>query len=66
VRPGRWILVEGPGLEMPEMQGIGHKGYGNVATQRDGVGRAFASVRVEETIERREIQLCSYRDIWSD
>ncbi len=64
LQPGTWILLEHPGLDTPEMQAIGHKGYWNVAAHRDGVTRAFTSEKVKQTIEKRRIQLCSYRDIW--
>lgn len=64
--PGTWILVEHPGLDTPEMQAIGHEGYWNVAAHRDGVTRAFTSEKVKDVIEKRDIQLCSYRDIGSD
>jgi len=30
------------------------------------IRRAFTSARVKEMIEKKGIQLCSYRDIWSD
>ncbi len=64
--PGTWILVEHPGLDTPEMQAIGHEGYWNVASHREGVTRAFCNKKVKDVIEKRGIQLCSYRDIWSD
>jgi predicted glycoside hydrolase/deacetylase ChbG (UPF0249 family) len=66
LQPGTWILVEHPGLDTPEMQAMGHKGYWNVAAHRAGVTRAFTSETVKEVIKKRGIQLCSYRDIWSD
>jgi predicted glycoside hydrolase/deacetylase ChbG (UPF0249 family) len=64
LQPGVWILVEHPGLDTPEMQGMGHKGYWEVAAHRDGVTKAFTSPRVKEVIQRRGIQLVSYRDLW--
>ena len=62
--PGVWILVEHPGLDLPEMQAMGHKGYWNVAEHRDNVTKALTSDKVKEIIEKRGIQLVSYRDIW--
>jgi hypothetical protein len=65
VQPGVWIVVEHPGLDTPEMQAMGHKGYWEVASHRDGVTKAFTSPKVKEVIKRRNIQLVSYRDMWS-
>jgi predicted glycoside hydrolase/deacetylase ChbG (UPF0249 family) len=64
LKPGIWILVEHPGLDTPEMQALGHPGYWEVATHRDGVTRAFCSPRVKEVIRRRGIRLVSYHDLW--
>jgi predicted glycoside hydrolase/deacetylase ChbG (UPF0249 family) len=64
VGPGTWILVEHPGLDTPEMRAMGHKGYWEVASHRDGVTKAFCSPKVKEVIQRRGIQLVSYRDVW--
>jgi predicted glycoside hydrolase/deacetylase ChbG (UPF0249 family) len=62
--PGVWIIVEHPGLDTPEMRGLGHKGYWEVASHRDGVTKAFTSAKVREVIRRRGIQLVSYREMW--
>jgi predicted glycoside hydrolase/deacetylase ChbG (UPF0249 family) len=64
VGPGVWIVIEHPGLDTPEMQALGHKGYWEVAAHRDGVTKAFTSAKVKEVIKRRGIQLVSYRDMW--
>jgi chitin disaccharide deacetylase len=63
-QPGVWIVIEHPGLDTPEMQGMGHKGYWEVASHRDGVTKAFTSAKVKEVIQRRGIQLVSYHDMW--
>jgi chitin disaccharide deacetylase len=60
--PGTWLLVDHPGLDVPEMQAIGHLGYETVAADRAGVTRAFTSDKVKETIRRRGIRLISYAD----
>ncbi len=62
--PGTWIIIEHPGLDTPEMQAMGHKGYWEVASHRDGVTKAFTSPKVKEVIKRRGIQLVSYHDMW--
>jgi chitin disaccharide deacetylase len=65
LQPGRWLLVEHPGLDTPEMRGMSHKGYENVAAHRAAVTRAFTSANVKETIERRQVKLISYADLSS-
>ncbi len=63
LQPGLWVIVEHPGLDTPEMRTIGHKGYENVAADREGVTQAFTSEKVKEVIRRRGIQLVSYGDV---
>jgi hypothetical protein len=58
-------VIEHPGLDTPEMQAMGHKGYGEVAAHRDAVTKSFTSPKVKEVIKRRGILLVSYRDLWS-
>jgi len=64
LQPGTWIVIEHPGLDTPEMQAMGHKGYWEVASHRDGVTRSFTSPKVQEVVNRRGIQLVSYHDMW--
>ncbi len=64
LKPGVWIFVEHPGLDVEEMRAIGHKGYRDVAKDREGVTRAFTSPRVKEVIERRGIKLLCYADLY--
>ena len=64
VQPGVWIVIEHPGLDTPEMQAMGHQGYGEVAAHRAGVTKAFTSAKVKEVIRRRGIQLVRYQDRW--
>lgn len=66
LQPGVWILVEHPGLNTAEMRSMGHTGYWNVATHRDGVTRAFTSEKVKNIIRKRRIRLASYGDIWQN
>ena len=63
LKPGTWILVEHPGLDTPEMAAMGHKGYWNVAKDRDAVTKAFTSEAVKKVIGERGIKLISYRDL---
>jgi predicted glycoside hydrolase/deacetylase ChbG (UPF0249 family) len=61
--PGLWIFVEHPGLDVPEMQAMGHKGYEHVARDREGVTRVMSSDRVKQTIQSKGITLISYADL---
>jgi chitin disaccharide deacetylase len=63
LEPGRWLLIEHPAYDTPEMQAMGHRGYENVATDRAGVTHAFTSPVVKEVIARRGIRLISYADL---
>ena len=64
LKPGTYLFVEHPGLDTPEMRAIGHKGYRDVAIDREGVTQAFTSERVKAVIERRGIKLVSYGDLY--
>ena len=61
--PGTWLTVEHPGYDVQEMQAIGHKGYENVAIDREGVTQAFCSAKVKDAIQKRGVKLVSYADI---
>jgi predicted glycoside hydrolase/deacetylase ChbG (UPF0249 family) len=64
LKPGVWLFVDHPALDTPEMETIGHKGYRNVAADRDGVTKAFTSDKVKEVIKRRVIKLVGYKDLF--
>ncbi len=66
LKPGLWLFVDHPGMDTPEMRAIGHIGYRNVAADRDGVTRAFTSEKVKQVIEKRDIRLISYADLYKD
>ncbi len=66
LKPGLWLFIDHPGLDVPEMRAIGHIGYRNVATDRNGVTRAFTSEKVKEVVQRRGIKLISYADAYSN
>jgi len=63
LKPGTYLFVEHPGLDTPEMRAIGHKGYYDVAQQRDAVTEVFTSKEVKRAIEKLGIQLISYADL---
>jgi hypothetical protein len=66
LNPGRWLIVEHPAYDTPEIRAMGHRGYENVAEDREGVTRAFTSPTVFEVIRRRGIRLISYADLARD
>ena len=60
---GTYLFVEHPGLDTAEMRAIGHKGYYDVAKDRDAVTDVFTSPEVKRAIERLDIKLISYADL---
>ncbi|MBN1559128.1 polysaccharide deacetylase family protein [candidate division KSB1 bacterium] len=58
---GLTVIIEHPGLDTPEMRGHGHPGYEHVAAHRHGVTKAFTSEKVKQVIQKRNIQLISYK-----
>jgi hypothetical protein len=61
--PGLYVFVEHPGMDVGEMRGMGHKGYEDVAADREGVTRAFCGGKVKEVISRKGIKLMSYGQV---
>ncbi len=60
--PGKYLYVEHPAYEGGEMESVGHKGYENVAADREWVTRVLTSEKVKETIQKKNIKLVSYKD----
>ena len=63
LEPGLWLHIDHASTDTPEMQAIGHEGYEWVAADRSANLEAWTSPLVREVIERRRIQLTSYRDL---
>jgi hypothetical protein len=61
--PGKYLFVDHPGKNSEEMKPVGHKGYENVAIDREWVTRVFTSEKVKETIQKKGIKLISYVDV---
>jgi hypothetical protein len=61
--PGRWLLIEHPGADTPEMRAQGHPGYYNVASERAAVTVAFTSERVKSLVRERGVKLISYGEL---
>jgi len=63
LEPGTYIFVDHPGKDTPEMRAIFHKGYENVAEDRDWVTQVFTSSKILEMIKKKNIRLISYKDL---
>lgn len=63
LEPGSYLFVEHPAKDTDEIKTVGHKGYENVATDREWVTRVFTSEKVKETIKKKGIELISYADL---
>lgn len=65
LEPGLWLHIDHAGTDDPEIRAFGHPGYENVAADRSANVYAWTSPSVREVIDRRGIQLTSYREIVS-
>jgi predicted glycoside hydrolase/deacetylase ChbG (UPF0249 family) len=63
LEPGFYLFVDHPAIDSPEMQAIWHTGYEDVATDRDWVTKVFTSEKLRQVIEKKGINLISYRDL---
>lgn len=64
LKPGKtYLFVDHPALNTPEMQSVGHIGYTDVATDRQGVTDTWTDQDVKETIKKLGIKLISYKDL---
>jgi len=61
--PGTYLFVEHPALNTPEMKTVSHKGYEDVAADREAVRRVYTSPEVKAAIRRLGVELISYRDL---
>jgi len=65
LEPGLWLHIDHAGTDDPEIRAFGHPGYENVAADRSANVYAWTSPSVREVVDRRGIQLTSYREIIS-
>jgi chitin disaccharide deacetylase len=64
LKPGEtYLFVDHPGLDTPELRAIHHKGYDNVALDRQGVTDVWTNPKVKDVIKKKEIRLISYKDL---
>lgn len=63
LEPGTYLFVEHPALDTPEMETIGHIGYGGVGEDRQMVTEMFTSKKIVKEIGKLNIKLISYADL---
>jgi predicted glycoside hydrolase/deacetylase ChbG (UPF0249 family) len=63
IEPGTYLFVDHPAFNTPEIRALGHKGYTDVAQNRDGVTKAWTDPMIKAVIEKRGIKLISYADL---
>ena len=64
LKPGNnYLFVDHPAYNNDEMKTVGHKGYENVATDRQGVTDLYTNKTVKNTISEKGIELISYNDL---
>ncbi|MHC4752816.1 MAG: polysaccharide deacetylase family protein, partial [Planctomycetota bacterium] len=63
LKPGTYLFVEHPALDTAEMRAIGHRGYYDVAEDRNAVTEVFVNDQVKRAIKRLGIKLISYADL---
>ncbi len=61
--PGKWIFVDHPAYDTPEMRATYHRGYEQVVQDRHGVTAAWTDLQVRAMIAQRQIRLVSYGDV---
>ncbi|MEP7374139.1 MAG: polysaccharide deacetylase family protein [Chitinophagaceae bacterium] len=63
-QPGNtYLFVDHPGLNSPELRAIHHIGYGDVATDRQGVVDTWTNEKIKKLIQQKGIQLISHKDL---
>lgn len=63
LEPGNYLLVTHPDLDTPATRALSHKGYEDVATDRQGDTDFLTSKKVQEVIDELGIQVISYSDL---
>ena len=62
LKPGKYVFIDHPGFDTPEMRAIWHTGYENVAADRNAVTKVFTSNEVKKVISEKGIELVSYKE----
>ena len=58
-----YMFLDHPALDNDEMETVGHAGYTNVASDRQGVTDLFTSPKVKQALKEKQIELISYNDL---
>lgn len=66
LEPGLWLHIDHAATDDPEVRAFGHPGYENVAADRSANVHAWTSPTVREVVDRRGIELTSYREILTE
>lgn len=60
---GVYLFVEHPSYDSEEMRGVGHKGYYDVAKDRQGILDLLVSPKVRKALKKNGITLINYTDL---
>jgi chitin disaccharide deacetylase len=63
MKPGKYLFIDHPGMNTPEMKAIWHTGYYGVAADRDAVTQVYSSPEVKALVRALGIKLISYADL---
>jgi chitin disaccharide deacetylase len=64
LQPGKkYMFLDHPGIDGPELRAISHIGYEFVAEDRQGVTTLWTDPEIIKLIRQKNIQLISYRDL---
>lgn len=58
-----YLFVEHPGLDVSEMENVGHEGYRNVREDRSDVTKILLDPRIKEKIQNLGIQLVDFKSL---
>jgi hypothetical protein len=61
--PGTYLFVDHPAYDVPEVRGIRHTGYDDVAIDRQGVTDILTDPEIVQLIKALNIELISYADL---
>lgn len=64
LEPGKtYMFLDHPGFYNEELKAVHHKGYENVAADRQGVTTLFTSETIKAAIAKKQIELISYKGL---
>lgn len=61
--PGTYLFVDHPAYDVPEVRGIRHTGYDDVAIDRQGVTDLLTDPEIIQLVKELNIELISYADL---